>query len=167
MSAYSCARINAMTIGEFVDAFADIAERSAWVALRAAVCGPFADRQTLIDAFVGTVKRASADEQRALLCAHPDLAGRAAMAEASVAEQRGAGLDRLTAAEFQRFQALNASYRDRFGFPFIFAVKGADKTAILAAFEDRIHNDPDTERATALDQVCRIIRFRLEECVRP
>ena len=82
-------------------------------------------------------------------------------------EQAGAGLDRLTAAEFARFGDLNTRYRARFGFPFIFAVKGATKDAILAAFETRINNDTATERALALANVERILRFRIEDRVAP
>lgn len=80
-------------------------------------------------------------------------------------EQAGAGLDRLTAEEFGRFTVLNTAYREKFGIPFIFAVRGADKFAILAAFEARIGNAADVEFATALQQVCRIVAFRLEDRV--
>ena len=117
-------------------------------------------------AFAAAVRAAPRERRLALLRAHPDLAGRAAVtgevAEESRREQAGAGLDRLTAEEFARFHDLNARYRERFGFPFIFAVKGATKEAILAAFEARIDNDAGTERATALANVERILRFRIE-----
>ena len=82
-------------------------------------------------------------------------------------EQAGAGLDRLTTDEFVRFRRLNTRYRARFGFPFIFAVKGANKEMILAAFEERIGNDVATERATALANVERILRFRIEDQITP
>ena len=122
-----------------------------------------------MEAFAASVRAASRAAQLALLRAHPDLAGRAAVAgdiaRESRREQAGAGLDRLTEAEFARFQDLNARYRERFGFPFIFAVKGATKDAILAAFEARIDNDAETERKTALANVERILRFRIEDRV--
>ena len=113
--------------------------------------------------------RPAEGEQTALLAAHPDLAGRAAIAgdltADSAGEQAGAGLDRLTPEEFARFTALNDAYRARFGIPFIVAVRGADKTAILAAFENRVGGHPPEERLTAIAQVLRIVRFRLEDRV--
>ena len=125
----------------------------------------------MIAAFEATVRDADHARQRALLLAHPDLAGRAAiageLARDSRREQSGAGLDQLTPAEFERFTALNTAYRERHGIPFIFAVRGATKHDILAAFEVRIDNPPHVEFTTALEQVARIIRFRLEDRVAP
>ena len=165
----SLAALNAMDEAEFVAAFGGIAEHAPWVAEAAAGRRPFADRAAMIAAFQASIGEAPAEAQRALLDAHPDLAGRAAIAgdltEDSRREQAGAGLDRLTAEEFARFTALNAAYRARFGIPFIFAVRGADKHRILAAFEARIGNAADVEFATALEQVCRIVAFRLEDRV--
>ena len=104
--------------------------------------------------------------QDALLAAHPDLAGRLALAgdvtAASKGEQASAGLDRLSPAELARFTALNTRYRQTFGFPFIIAVKGLDKTAILESFESRLAQAPDRERADALWQVERIALLRLQ-----
>ena len=161
--------LNKCDAGTFVTRFGDVAEDSPWVAESAFRARPFADREALVAAFAAVVHGASREAQLALLRAHPDLAGRAAMAgdiaEESRREQAGVGLDRLTADEFARFHELNARYRARFGFPFIYAVKGATKDAILAAFEARIDNDADTERATALANVERIFRFRIEDRV--
>lgn len=162
--------VNALDDEAFTACFGDVAEHSPWVAAAAAAARPFAQREALIAAFAGAVRAAPADAQLALLRAHPDLADRAAVggaAEASRREQAGAGLDRLTSAEFARFADLNARYRKRFGFPFIFAVKGAAKEAILAAFEERIDHSAATERALALANVERILRFRLEARVAP
>ena len=171
MNHLSIDAVNAFDAVAFATRFGDVAEASPWVAEAAFGARPFADREALVDAFAGAVRAASREKQLALLCAHPDLAGRAAvageLAQASKQEQAGAGLDRLTAGEFARFHGLNARYRERFGFPFIFAVKGATKEAILAAFEARIDNDADTERATALANVERILRFRIEDRVAP
>jgi len=115
------------------------------------------------------VRRASRDEQLALLRAHPDLAGRAAragaMSTSSVAEQSSAGLDGLDDAEFARFGRLNAAYREKFEFPFIIAVRRHDKHAILAAFETRLLNTPAQELDTALTQVFEIARLRLDRLV--
>ena len=117
------------------------------------------------------VAAAPRETRLALIRAHPDLAGKAAragaMAEDSKREQAGAGLDSLTDAEFARVTDLNTGYRDRFGFPFIFAVKGATKTMILDAFAARLPNDAETEFETALAQIARIFRFRLEDRVAP
>lgn len=161
--------VNLMEDAEFVDVFGDIAEHSPWVASTAAVRRPYATRENMIAAFQAAIGEAGVDEQHALLRAHPDLAGKAAIAgdltDDSAREQAEAGLDRLTADEFERFTSLNAAYRARHGFPFIFAVRGATKNDILAAFEERNNNSPDEELVTALEQVCRIVRFRIEDRV--
>ena len=165
----SLAALNAMDAAAFVEAFGGIAEHSAWVAEEAAARRPFASRAAMVAAFQDAIGDAGAEAQAALLRAHPDLAGRAAIAgdltDDSRREQAGAGLDRLTAEEFARFTVLNTAYRERFGIPFILAVRGADKSRILDAFEARIGNDRDVEFATALQQVCRIVAFRLEDRV--
>ncbi|WP_237151892.1 2-oxo-4-hydroxy-4-carboxy-5-ureidoimidazoline decarboxylase [Oryzibacter oryziterrae] len=163
--------VNGWTAAEFVDRFGDVAEHSPWVAVRAAEARPFANRSALVDAFAAAMRAATEQEQLALIRAHPDLAGKAAvagtMAEDSKKEQKGAGLDRLTTEEFARFTSLNDAYKAKFGFPFIFAVKGATKDMILDAFDARIHNDAATEFDTALTQISRIFRFRLEDRVLP
>jgi 2-oxo-4-hydroxy-4-carboxy-5-ureidoimidazoline decarboxylase len=163
------AAVNAMPRTAFAKTFGGVAEHSPWVAERAAARRPFASREAMAEAFAAEIRAATPAAQLALLNAHPDLAGRAAIAgdltAASRAEQAGAGLDRLTPDEHARFLALNAAYTEKFGFPFILAVKGADKHAILAAFEVRAGAARDTEFAMALEQVCRIVRFRLEAMV--
>ena len=171
MSPLPLSAVNALDAEGFAARFGDVAEGSPWVAGTAFAARPFADREALVAAFVAALRAAPADAQIALLCAHPDLAGRAAVAgdiaQESRREQAGAGLDRLTPEEFARFTALNDRYRARFGFPFIFAVKGAAKDAILAAFEARAGNDAGTERKAALANVERILRFRIEDRVVP
>ena len=161
--------LNRMAVSEFAAKFGDVAEHSPWIAERAAGGRPFADRDGVVDAFAAALRGATRDEQLAVLRAHPDLAGRAAVAgaltESSRKEQAGAGLDRLTPAEFERFTALNAAYKERFGIPFIFAVKGATKEMILAAFEERRANGREEELENAIDNVCRIMRFRIEDRV--
>ncbi len=162
--------INALSLEDFVSLFGDVAEHSPWVAEAAARLRPFPDRKAVIAGFARAMTEADGNKQLALIRAHPDLAGRAArmgdLAEDSRKEQRGAGLDCLTDEEFDRFTMLNADYRDRFGFPFIFAVKGADKHMILESFQARVVNEPDVEFQTALVQISRIFRFRLEERIR-
>jgi 2-oxo-4-hydroxy-4-carboxy-5-ureidoimidazoline decarboxylase len=157
------ADLNAADRGQFVGALGGIFEDSPWVAERAWPRRPFASIDALHAAMVGVVTNAERREQLSLLRAHPDLGARARMSEASVGEQAGAGLDRLTQAEFDRLQALNSAYREKFGFPFLLAVKGSTKQDVLDALGRRVQADADTEFAEALRQVARIAAFRLQD----
>lgn len=163
------AALNAMPADDFTAALGDVFESSPWVAAGAADARPFRSRDELHRAMTAVVEAAPAARQLHLIRAHPDLAGRAALAgtltEASRSEQAGAGLDQLTREEYAAFQALNARYTERFGFPFVLAVKGHDKHSILASFERRLANPPERERARALQEIARIARFRLRELV--
>ena len=163
--------VNAFDAAEFMTRFGDVAEDSPWVAAAAFESRPFIDREALVEAFAEAVRAGSRQRQLALLRAHPDLAGHAAaageIAEQSRREQAEAGLARLSADEFVRINDLNFRYRERFGFPFILAVKGATTDAILAAFEARVGNEADVERAAALANVERIVRFRIQDRVAP
>ena len=165
----SLSAVNAMPAADFAAAFGDIAEHSPWVAETAARARPFASREAMVEAFQRAVVDAGDAALLKLLEAHPDLAGKAAIAGNLTAdsrrEQAGAGLDRLTPEEFTRFHALNFAYRVRFEIPFIYAVRGATKQQILQAFEARANGTVLEERLTALAQVLRIIRFRLEDRV--
>jgi 2-oxo-4-hydroxy-4-carboxy-5-ureidoimidazoline decarboxylase len=138
-------------------------EHSLWVEARADARPSSGDRYADL---MAVVRDASLEEQLALIRAHPELAGKAAgdgsLTEASAAEQASAGLDRLTREEFDRFHALNAAYREKFGFPFIICVRRTDKGGILAAMEARLGNDRGSEIANALDQIGEIVRLRLE-----
>jgi len=109
------------------------------------------------------VDAAPREMRLALIRAHPELASRTRMAQASAREQSGAGLDHCSPAEFEAFQRLNGAYNARFGFPFVVAVKGLTRAEILATFEARLANDSDTEFATAIAQIHRIAGFRLAE----
>ena len=159
------AELNAMDRAAFVEAVGWVFEHSPWVAERVWTKRPFPSLQTLHGAMASEVGNASQHEQLALLRAHPDLGARAAMSDASVEEQTGAGLDELTAAELDRLRALNAVYRDKFGFPFVYAVKGSSKRDILDALERRLPGTRDAEQREALLQVYRIAKFRLEEVI--
>lgn len=161
------ADVNAMTPAEFLAAFGDVAEHSPWVAREAAAFRPFANREAMIAAFECAVRGANRDAQLALIRAHPDLATKARLTEDSTREQAGAGLANLSAEEFQHFTTLNDAYKTRFGFPFIFAVKGATKHMILESFEARVNNVLHEEFVMAIAQVCRIFRFRIEDRVQP
>ena len=162
----SLSEVNAMTMKQFAECFGKVAEHSAWVAEAAADERPFVDRNAMIKAFENAIRTAPAERQLQLLRAHPALAGKAReITNDSRREQTEAGLETLSTDEFARFTVLNDQYRRKFGFPFILAVKGATKQQILAAFEERIGNSSDSELATALAQVARILRFRLEDRV--
>jgi 2-oxo-4-hydroxy-4-carboxy-5-ureidoimidazoline decarboxylase len=167
----SLCEVNAMTHVDFIERFGHVAEHAPWVAERAAGERPYASRDAMITAFQAAIRAAGAAAQLRLIRAHPDLAGRAAVAgdvtEDSRNEQVGAGLDRLTPDEFARFCDLNSRYRARFAIPFIFAVKGITKQQIIQGFSDRLGNDPEAELANALDQICRIVGFRIAERVAP
>jgi OHCU decarboxylase len=152
---------------EFVQHFGSVYEHSAWVAEQA-YDRTNPDTNNLAD--LTTALRREVDEsgnerQLALLRAHPDLAGKAAvdgsLTAASTSEQAGAGLDQCNGQEFERFQRFNDEYTSTFKFPFIMAVKGANRHLILEAFEKRLKNDSDTEFSTALEEVLTIAGFRL------
>jgi len=154
---------------KFVSLFGGVFEHSPFIAERAFDAGNIAEPLTadgVHAALVAIFREASETERLAILRAHPDLAGKLAIAggltEDSRLEQAGAGLDRLSADEHARFTALNSAYVQKFGFPFIIAVKGLDKADILAAFETRIDNDRDTELKTATAQVEKIALLRLK-----
>jgi 2-oxo-4-hydroxy-4-carboxy-5-ureidoimidazoline decarboxylase len=139
-------------------------EHSPWVEARADARPSSGDRHADL---MAVVRDASPDEQLALIRAHPELAGKAAvdgsLTDASAAEQASAGLDRLTQAEYDRFHALNSAYREKFGFPFIICVRLTDKAGIFAAMERRLANDRETEIETAIDQIGEIVRLRLKD----
>lgn len=151
-----------MTRAEFIARFGPVYEASPWVA-EGVWPDPPSDRAELAAAMAAVVDAAPRERKLALIRAHPELASRTKMAAASVREQAGVGLDQCTPQEFAAFQRLNAAYNARFGFPFIYAVKGATRSQILAAFEARLGNDPETEFATAIAQIHRIAGFRLAD----
>lgn len=152
----------------FMETYGGIYEHSPWIAESAwqAKSGTSIDS---VDGLHAAMKQAVNDADRtaklALVCAHPDLAGKAAqrgtLTEDSKSEQSGAGLDQCSADEFAEFQSLNGAYKEKFGFPFIIAVKGLDRTAILAAFRARLAHDRETEFETAITQIHRIALLRL------
>jgi beta-ureidopropionase / N-carbamoyl-L-amino-acid hydrolase len=163
------AELNAMPVAQFTAALAAIFEHSPWVAERAAARRPFASRLDLHAEMCEVVAQASTAEQLDLIRAHPELAGRAAVRKEltadSTREQQGAGLDACSPEEFARLQDLNRRYHEKFGFPFIVAVRGHDRASILAALEARLENTNDEEFRTALQQIGRIAFFRLNEAV--
>lgn len=158
-----------MERADFVARFGGVFEHSPWIAERALDRGTVPERPdaaSLHEALAQEFRASDEAERLAVLRAHPDLAGRLAVAgeltDDSRKEQAGAGLDRLTPVEFARFTDLNTRYQARFGFPFIIAVKGLTKEEILHAFENRIHHARQEEFDTACHEVEKIARLRLE-----
>jgi 2-oxo-4-hydroxy-4-carboxy-5-ureidoimidazoline decarboxylase len=162
---FSIEQINAFSQPEFVDALGWVYEHSPWVAERSWKDRPFHTMLHLCDRMNAVLAAATHDEQLALLRAHPDLGTRARISPSSTSEQTGAGLDHLTAGEHATLLDLNNAYKEKFGFPFLFAVKGSGKVEILDALEHRLQSTPEAEFKEALSQVFRIARFRLENAV--
>lgn len=155
------------TEADFIARFGGIYEHSQWVAEDVAVEALTSDDLAEIATLMAEcVDNASADRQLALIRAHPDLAGKAQVAGELTAdstdEQASAGLDQCSAEEYAQFQSLNDRYKDKFGFPFVMAVRGSSRADILAAFATRLENDPATEFETALQEIHKIARLRLE-----
>jgi len=150
----------------FIRHYGGLFEHSPWVVMRAAARLPLADVHS---GLMAVVHEASPEDQLKLIRAHPELAGKAAidrtLTAESAAEQASAGLDRLTPEEYDRFHALNAAYAERFGFPFIICVRLTDKAGILAAMEERLGNDRDTEIATAIAEIGKITALRFKDLV--
>jgi OHCU decarboxylase len=161
--------LNATSDDAFVGEIGFAFENSAWIARAAAARRPFADVAALHAAMMDVVQRASLEQQVALIAAHPDLAGRLAregrLTPASLSEQSTAGLDVLGPEEIAWFDAGNAAYRERFGFPFVICAREHDTTSILMELERRRHNERAVEIATALGEIAKIARLRLEDAI--
>ena len=156
----------ALSESDFITRFGGVYEHSAWVAEEAAaIAADPGDMERVAELMADCVDNASTERQLALIRAHPDLAGKAQIAgeltKDSTTEQSSAGLDQCSAEEFERFQILNHDYQEKFGFPFVMAVRESTRTEILAAFENRLENDRDTEFETALVEIHKIAALRL------
>ncbi len=166
---YTLSQLNGMDAAQFVQALGGIYEHSPWVPEKVATQRPFASAEALTSAMRDTVESAGVEPQLKLVRAHPELAGKAAvrgeLTAESTREQAGAGLDQCTPEEFERLQGLNARYNEKFGFPFILAVRGYDRHGIIDAFATRVENDHDTELRTSLEQIHRIAGFRLHDLI--
>lgn len=158
-------QLNQMSRSEFTAALGEIWENTPEIARKTWQDKPFKDKNDLYQAMVALVKNMSESEQIALIKAHPDLGSKAKMAQASVEEQSGIGLDRLSESEYQRFQTLNQAYKDKFGFPFIVAVKYHTKESVLEAFETRLQNNQEQEKDEALTEISKIAKLRLESII--
>ena len=170
MSSTTTTRPSAAQVGEldqdqFVELFGAVFEHTPSIAAAAWHRRPFADVAELHAAMCAAMDELTPDAQLALLQAHPVLGSRRPMAEMSVDEQHSAGLDRIESTASDRLAELNAAYQERFGFPFILAVRGRDPLEIVAALHERMLNPAEEERATALAQVKEIARLRLDALV--
>lgn len=162
--------INQMTAAEFSARFAAVFEHSPWIAAKASLERPFPSKEALLASMAKALAAAPEEDQLALLRAHPMLGGdearRGALTAASHAEQAAVGLDHMGADEETAFAAMNLAYQNRFGFPFIVAVKGQrDRSAILAALTRRFEQTPEAERQTALTEVVKIAGFRVDALI--
>lgn len=156
-----------MDTHDFIARYGGIYEHSPWVAERVAALGVDAtDVERLAALMADCVDNAAGEQQLALIRAHPDLAGKAQVAgeltAESTEEQASAGLDHCSQEEFERFQALNTAYYEKFGFPFVMAVRNSSRGEILEAFAARLENDYELEFETALVEIHKIARLRLE-----
>lgn len=158
--------LSSLDQSQFVDKLEGIFEHSPWVPERSWNQRPFESVDQLHACMVQVVQEASHEEQKNLIYAHPELAGKEAeqgtLTTASTGEQRGAGLDQCSAEELARLRGLNAQYRERFGFPFVIAVKGLSRYQIMDTVEARLNNSAETEFQACLTEIGKIARFRLD-----
>jgi 2-oxo-4-hydroxy-4-carboxy-5-ureidoimidazoline decarboxylase len=163
----TAAQLNSLDRVAFVAVLGHLFEHSPWVADETWPRRPFRDAAHLHAALSATMHAAPRERQLALIRAHPDLAGRLAqqnrLTAESTLEQASAGLNQLTAAELAGFQALNAAYVARFGFPFVICARLSNKAAILAAMQTRLAHTPEAEFTTALGEIEKIAQLRLND----
>jgi OHCU decarboxylase len=159
--------VNDLDHAAFVERFGPLFEHSPWVAEAAWRDRPFGDRDELYEALVTAMHAAPRERKLALIRAHPDLAGKAAidgsLTESSTREQASAGLDRLTPDEYAAFTRINSAYRERFGFPFVVCAREHTKESILRVASERLGNSEDEEMRVALEEIAKIARLRLED----
>jgi OHCU decarboxylase len=159
--------INELDRDGFVNRFGALFEHSPWVAESAWHDRPFADREELFEALEAAMYAAGEERRLALIRAHPDLAGKAAidgtLTESSQREQGSAGLDRLTPDEYAAFTRINAEYRERFGFPLVVCVREHTKESILRVAAERLGHSPEEEVRVALAEIAKIARLRLDD----
>ena len=166
---YSIAELNLLLPGEFVHGVGSVFEGSPWIAEYTRAKRPFRDLGQLHGALCETVRSAGQEKQLALIRAHPDLVGRAALAGTlspeSSREQASAGLSSLAADETATFQKFNQAYREKFGFPFVICARMNKKDAILSGFRVRLEHSFEEEMKTALDEIYKIAYLRLQDIV--
>ena len=159
-------KINKLSRSEFVEIFANIFEKTKWIAEKLYNQKPFNNFKDLCSKMLGIFETAGKETQLKILEAHPDLADKVTvnlLTSNSRSEQSNAGLDQCSEEEFNEFKNLNKSYRQKYGFPFVIAVKGKNKIEILSEFRKRILNNVDEEFNEAIIQVGKIANLRLNE----
>jgi len=162
---YTISDINRMSQAAFIEVCGSVFEHTPAIATHAWSKRPFADIHDLHQTMIDIVDQLPDEDQLALICAHPDLGSRATMAEASVNEQAGAGLDRLSPQDYDRLQMLNNAYQARFGFPFIVAVKRHTLASIFETLEHRLNHSVEAEVQQALSEISHIAWFRLSDLI--
>jgi OHCU decarboxylase len=155
--------LNKMGAEDFIESLRGVVEFESvfWMLTQTYAARPFRCFDHLCETFANIIYQADTDTQLALLHTFPELGSRIKMGVASTREQTNAGLKHLTAEEYERMTALNASYTEKFGFPFVFAVTGKTKEDVFRSLEERVHNTKALEMKTALQQACKVVEFRL------
>ena len=169
MSALTLPETNRLPLPDFVTRFGGVLEHSPRYAVRVGEGRPYRDVEAVASAFKAVLEGDSPAEQLALIRAHPDLAGKAALAgdvtAESASEQQSAGLDRLTPDEYAEFQRLNAAYHAKFEMPYIVCVREHTKQSILSGAARRLKHTPEQERRAALDEIAKIARLRVLDLI--
>jgi 2-oxo-4-hydroxy-4-carboxy-5-ureidoimidazoline decarboxylase len=162
---YTIEKINETTFQQFMEIMGGIFEHSPWIAEQVEGLKPFHSLDHLHQEMVNIVKNSSLEQKLALINAHPNLGDRVAMTADSIEEQKGAGLQSLTPLEYNQLITMNQRYMEKFGFPFILAVRGKTKQQVFDSIGARIHHSKEVEFETALTEIYKIALLRLEEKV--
>ena len=166
---FTVSEINKLDLESFVRVVGPVFEHSPWIAEAMWPKRPFGSAGSLHDLLCQTVAAAGQEQQLALIRAHPDLVGRAALAgtltRESTGEQASAGLNRLSPEEIELFEKQNVAYKNKFGFPFVICARLNKKEAILAGFEHRLNHSPNQEIKTALEEIFKIAELRLRDLI--
>ena len=158
--------LNGLERAEFTGVIGPVFEHSPWIAEKTWEQRPFSSREHLHRALCQTVMAGDMSAKLELIRAHPDLAGRVELTDASSSEQASANLTKLSQDEMVAFQNYNQQYRDKFGFPFVICARLNKKEAILAAFPARLRNSAEEEMDTALSEIFKIADLRLQDIIK-
>ena len=155
--------LNEIALSEFVEQLKDLFEHSPWIVQRAGELRPFQSREDLYEGMISVVKTASDEEKLDLIRAHPHLGTRKTMSSFSQSEQKNVGLNQLSETEYELLLDMNKEYVQRFGFPFILAVRGKNKDEMFQAMQNRLKHSKEQEFNQALSEIYQIVRFRIED----
>jgi len=159
-------KIHNLSKNEFIEVFCNVFENTSWIAEKLYTQKPFKDFDDLSEKILKIFENTDKEKKLKILNSHPNLADKtkiATLTSDSNKEQNSAGLNQCTEEEFNEFKNLNDKYKSKFGFPFILAVKGRDKSEILTNFRKRILSDKKIEFYEAVKQVKQIASLRLKE----